>query len=222
MMVNDDVVSVCHHGSTVVSGQCIITGRPFGEDDRRFASVPSVALASCCDDPSVRSAVVRRPALPCQTQIPTALSDCRDFARRVSVSHLTGSLLWVVVGALPPPGLDPRPVKTPIFAPPGGTPSGREKWRFLSACGAKSRGGGGAPPTTLILLRNQRPRVARPPHAYATWPVVGSGGGWEGSGEGGGGVGGAFGFGLSAGLTRGAGPYGPSGDPRKRTQRPSG
>ena len=29
-------------------------------------------------------------------------------------------------------------------------------------CGAKPRGGGGAPPTTLILLRNQRPRVARP------------------------------------------------------------
>ena len=28
--------------------------------------------------------------------------------------------------------------------------------------GEKPVGGGGAPPTTLILLRNQRPRVARP------------------------------------------------------------
>ena len=45
---------------------------------------------------------------------------------------------------------------------PCGTPS--EKWPILTPCGAKSRGGGGAPPTTLILLRNQRPRVARPRH----------------------------------------------------------
>ena len=128
------------------SGQCVITGRPFVEDDRRFASVPSVALTSCCDDPSVRSAVVRRPALRCQTRIPTALSDCRDLARRLRVSHLTGSLLGAVGGARPPTGLDPRLTKTSFSDPPGVPPSGPKNVGFFQSAVQSPGGVGGLRP----------------------------------------------------------------------------